>query len=68
MPDLAPSTSARPAADVMSFLLLVAVLALLGCTIYLIYMGCTMFGAADFFRAIYAPRQLPDVAARIIGL
>ncbi|NIA07091.1 MAG: hypothetical protein GWP14_05570 [Actinobacteria bacterium] len=67
MPDLVPATSAKPAPDVMSFLLLVAVLALLVCTIYLVYLGCTLFGADVFFRAIYSPEQLPEVAARIIG-
>ena len=67
MPEFLPETSARPAPDVMSFLLLVAVLVLLACTIYLAYLGCTFFGAGDFFRAIYSPQRLPDVAARIIG-
>ena len=68
MPDLVTSTSGKPAPDVMSFLLLVAVLALLACTIYLILVGCSWFGADVFFRAIYSPQQLPHIAARIIGL
>ena len=68
MPDFQPQTSARPDPDVMSFLLLMAVLVLLVCTIYLVYLGCTRFGAGVFFRAIYSPQQLPDIAARIIGL
>ena len=67
MPNLLPGTAAKPDPDVMSFLLLVAVLVLLACTIYLIYLGCNLFGADVFFRAIYAPQQVPDVAARIIG-
>ena len=67
MPDIMPTTSANPDPDVMSFLLLVAVLVLFACTIYLIYLGCTRFGADVFFRAIYSPQQFPDVAARIIG-
>ena len=68
MPDLLPSTSVKPDPDVMSFLLLVAVLALLACTIYLILVGCSWFGAGVFFRTIYSPQQLPHIAARIIGL
>jgi len=67
MPDFVPEASAKPAPDVMSFLLLVAVLVLLACTIYLVYLGCTLFGAGVFFRAIYSPQQAPEVAAQVIG-
>ena len=67
MPDYLPEGSAKPAPDLSSFLLLVAVLVLLACTIYLVYLGCTLFGADVFFRAIYAPQQAPEVAARVIG-
>jgi len=42
---------------------LVAVLALLASTIYLIYLGCTSFGAHAFFRAIYSTSRIPEIAA-----
>jgi len=67
MPDFLPESLAKPAPDVTSFLLLVAVLVLLACTIYLVYLGCTFFGAGVFFRAIYSPQQAPEIAARVIG-
>ena len=57
----------RPSPDVMSFLLLVAVLLLSACTVYLIYLGCTAFGAGTFFRAIYSPEQSPDITAQVLG-
>ena len=62
-----PIGSARPSPDVMSFLLMVAALVLLACTLYLIYLGCTAFGAGTFFRAIYSPEQSPDITARLPG-
>ena len=67
MPDFLPESSAKPAPDITSFLLLVAVLVLLACTIYLVYLGCTFFGAGVFFRAIYSPQQAPEIAAQLVG-
>lgn len=70
MPDLMASGSfdqGKPAPGLMSFLLLVAVLVVLACTIYVIYLGCTLFGADVFFRAIYSPQQAPEIAAQVIG-
>ncbi len=63
MPEMMPQGSAKPAPDVVSFLLLVAVLALLVCTIYLVYLGCASFGAHTFFRAIYSTQRIPEIAA-----
>ena len=54
--------SAKSDPDLCSFLLLVAVLVLLACTIYLIYLGCTSFGAEAFFRAIYSTERIPEIA------
>lgn len=60
------SAGSRPASpDVGTFLLLLAVLALLACTVYLIYLGCTYFGADTFFRAIYSPQRIPQITARL---
>jgi len=67
MPDFLSGSSAKPVPDVTSLLLLVAVLVLLACTVYLVYLGCTLFGAGVFFRAIYSPQQVPEVAAQVIG-
>ena len=67
MPDYLPEGSAKPVPGLMSFLLLVAVLLLLASTIYLVYLGCTLFGADTFFRAIYSPQPAPEIAARIFG-
>ena len=61
-----PLASEPAGPDVSSFLLLVAVLALLACTIYLIYLGCTFFGAGPFFQAIYSPQRIPDIAAWVV--
>ena len=63
MPEMMPQGSAEPAPDVVSFLLLVAVLVLFASTIYLIYLGCTSFGAHTFFRAIYSTQRIPEIAA-----
>ena len=64
MPEMIPpQTSVQSDPDVASFLLLVAVLFLLLCTIYLIYLGCTSFGAQAFFRAIYSTQRIPEIAA-----
>ncbi|MCK4850297.1 MAG: hypothetical protein KAT11_03045 [Phycisphaerae bacterium] len=63
MPEMMPQGSVEPVPDVTSFLLLVAVLALLVCTIYLVYLGCTSFGAHTFFRAIYSTSRIPEIAA-----
>ena len=68
MPQFSPEGSTRPAPDVMSFLLLVAVVVLFACTVYLVYLGCTLFGADVFFRAIYSPQRVPEIAAWAIGL
>jgi len=67
MPDFLPESSAKPVPDVTSLLLLLAVLVLFACTAYLVYLGCTIFGAGVFFRAIYSPQQVPEIAARVIG-
>ena len=53
--------SAKSDPDLSSFLLLVAVLVLLACTIYLVYLGCTSFGAESFFRAIYSTESVPEI-------
>ena len=63
MPEMMPQGLDRADPDVASFLLLVAVLALLASTIYLIYLGCTSFGAHAFFRAIYSTSRIPEIAA-----
>ena len=63
MPEMMPPSSARPDPDVLSFLLLVAVLILFASTIYLAYLGCTSFGAGTFFRAIYSTERIPEIAA-----
>lgn len=63
MPEMTPQSSVQPAPDVTSFLLLVAVLVLLACTIYLVYLGCSLFGAEPFFRAIYSTQRIPEIAA-----
>ncbi len=63
MPEMMPQGSAEPVPDVTSFLLLVAVLALLVCTICLVYLGCSLFGAGAFFRAIYSTQRIPEIAA-----
>ena len=55
--------SVKPAPDLSSFLLLVAVLVLLASTVYLVYLGCNAFGAETFFRAIYSPQPLPEISA-----
>ena len=68
MAQFLPEGSARSAPDVMSFLLLLAVVVLFACTVYLIYLGCTLFGADVFFRTIYSPQRIPEVAAWAIGL
>ena len=68
MPEIMPQGSAQPAPDVTSLLLLVAVLALLGCTAYIIYLGCTSFGAQTFFRAIYSTERIPEIAASVFTL
>ena len=73
MPETMSQGSVKPAPDLTSFLLLVAVLVLLASTAYLIYLGCNAFGAGTFFRAIYSPQPLPeitasDLALRLIGL
>ncbi len=63
MPEMMPQSSAKPDPDVLSFLLLVAVLVLFVSTIYLIYLGCTSFGPQNFFRAIYSTQPVPQIAA-----
>jgi len=63
MPEMTPQGSAKSDPDVLSFLLLVAVLVLFASTIYLIYLGCTSFGAHTFFRAIYSTQRIPEIAA-----
>ena len=63
MPEMMPQSSAKPVPDVLGFLLLVAVLVLFASTIYLIYLGCTSFGARTFFRAIYSIQRIPEIAA-----
>ena len=69
MPEMMPQSSAPPAPDVTSLLLLVAVLALLACTGYVIYLGCSSFGAATFFRAIYSTdERIPQIAASVLAL
>ena len=68
MAQFLPEGSASSTPDVMSFLLLVAVVALFACTVYLIYLGCTLFGADVFFRAIYSPQRVPEIAAWAMGL
>ena len=57
--------SAKSDPDLCSFLLLVAVLVLLACTIYLVYLGCTSFGVETFFRAIYSTERIPEIAALV---
>ncbi len=63
MPEMISQGSTKPEPDLSSFLLLVAVLLLLACTIYLIYLGCTSFGPQNFFRAIYSTQPVPQIAA-----
>ena len=63
MPEMMSQSSAKSDPDVLSFLLLVAVLLLFASTIYLIYLGCTSFGARTFFRAIYSAQRIPQIAA-----
>ena len=63
MPEMMPQSFTSPTTDVTSFLLLVAVMVLLACTIYLIYLGCTAFGADTFFRTIYSTERIPEIAA-----
>ena len=63
-----PQGSVQPGPDVTSVLLLVAVLVLLACTIYLIYLGCSLFGAEAFFRAIYSTQRIPEIAASAFAL
>ncbi len=63
MPEMISQGSTKPEPDLSSFLLLVAVLLLLACTIYLIYLGCTSFGPQNFFRAIYSTQRVPEIAA-----
>ena len=63
MAEMVSQGSARSDPDLSSFLLLVAVLVLLACTIYLIYLGCTSFGSQTFFRAIYSTQRIPEIAA-----
>ena len=63
MPEMMSQSSVQPRPDVTSVLLLVAVLALLACTIYLIYLGCSSFGAGPFFHAIYSTERIPEIAA-----
>ena len=53
--------------DINSFLLFVAVLVLLACTAYVIYLGCTYFGAGTFFRTIYSPQKMPQISAGFFG-
>ena len=67
MPEMMPQGAVRPEPDVTSFLLLVAVLVLLACTIYLIYLGCTSFGANTFFRAIYSTQRIPEINALLFA-
>ena len=67
MPETIPQGSVQPEADVTSFLLLVAVLALLACTIYLVHLGCSLFGAEAFFRAIYSTQRIPEIAASALA-
>ena len=67
MPEMMPQSSLRPGPDVTSFLLLVAVLVLLACTIYLVYLGCTSFGAQNFFRAIYSTQRIPEIDALLFA-
>jgi len=68
MPEMMPQGSAKPDPDVLSFLLLLAVLLLFVSTIYLIYLGCTSFGASTFFRAIYSTQRIPEIAALALTL
>ena len=68
MPEMMPQSSADSAPDVLSFLLLVAVLVLFVSTIYLIYLGCTSFGARTFFHAIYSTQRIPEIAALALPL
>ena len=63
MPEMMPQGLDQADPDVASFLLLVAVLVLFASTIYLIYLGCTSFGARTFFRAIYSTERIPEIAA-----
>ena len=63
MPEMMSHGSVRNGPDVTSFLVLVAVLVLLACTIYLIYLGCTAYGANTFFRAIYSTQRIPEINA-----
>ncbi len=62
MPAMMYQDSAKSDPDLSSFLLLVAVLVLLACTIYLVYLGCTSFGVETFFRAIYSTERIPEIA------
>lgn len=52
--------------DIGTFLLFVAVLVLLACTAYVIYLGCAHYGAGTFFRTIYAPRPMPPISAKLV--
>ncbi len=63
MPEMMTQSSASSVPDVLRFLLLVAGLILLVSTIYLIYLGCSSFGASTFFRAIYSTQRIPEIAA-----
>ena len=63
MPEMMTPSSAESAPNVLSFLLLVAVLVLFVSTIYIIYLGCTSFGAGTFFRTIYSTERIPEIAA-----
>ena len=49
--------------DIGTFLLFVAVLVLLACTVYVIYLGCAHYGAGTFFRTIYSPQKMPQISA-----
>ncbi len=68
MPEIMSQGSIKPAPDLNSFFLLVAVLVLLASTAYLIYLGCNAFGAETFFRAIYAPQPFPEITASDLAL
>ena len=63
MPEMMTPSSADSAPNVLSFLLLVAVLILLVSTIYLAYLGCASFGVAAFFKSIYSTQRIPEIAA-----
>lgn len=63
MPEMVPPSPTDSAPNVLSFLLLVAVLILLASTIYLALLGCTAFGVGTFFKAIYSTQRIPQIAA-----